>query len=219
MRTMPVIAAMLLSALAMTLSLPAHAQTAPPDGTLEFAIVRGGDEVGFHRFAFRREGDRLMVDITVQAQVRVLGITVYRFTQRASETWRNGRLVAFDSTAHNDGTDVSLRIREGDGGLVAESGGRRVRHPADAILSDVWNPAQRERRSLIHALDGTATPSAVRDLGERTITVQGRPVAAHGWYIDAPPDYQRALWFDASGRLVHLEQRARDGSAVEYRLR
>src|SRR5262249_39780606 len=101
----------------------------------------------------------------------------------------------------------------------AESRGRSVRFPADAIPTDVWNPAQLQRSVLLHSLEGTAVRASTRDLGERTFTVNGRPVATRGTYLDAPPDYQRSLWFDASGRLIHLEQHGRDGSVVEYVLR
>jgi hypothetical protein len=208
-----------LIALGAILGQPAAAQQVPPEGTVEFAIMRNGDQIGTHRLTFRREGDRLLVDLAVNVQVRVLGITAYRFTQTGNEVWRNGRLVALESNGNNDGTAFAVRVREADGGLVAESGGRNVRFPADAIPTDVWNPLQLQRSVLLHSLEGTALRATTRDLGERTFTIGGRAVATRGTYLDAPPDYQRSLWFDASGRLIHLEQRGRDGSLVEYVLR
>src|SRR5215813_2514491 len=108
---------------------PAAAQPVPAEGRLDYAIMRSGDQVGTHTITFRREGDRVIVDIAVDAQVRVLGITAYRFNQRSSETWRNGRLLSLDSTGNNDGTAFSLRAREADGGLVVEAHGRSTRWP------------------------------------------------------------------------------------------
>jgi hypothetical protein len=216
---MRILAILLLSTLFMAPSPSADAQMIPADGRLDFAIVRAGEEIGFHRFVFRRDGDRLVVEIEVQAQVRVLGITVFRFSQHATETWRGGRLVALDSVANNDGTNHVLRVHEGDGGLIAEGDGRIIRHPADAIPTDLWHRGQLERRTLLHSLDGSAAPTTVRDLGERTIMVRGAPVTAHGAFIDARPDYQRELWYDPSGQLVYVAMRGRDGSEVVYRLR
>lgn len=198
---------------------PAAAQPVPPEGRLEYAIVRNGDEIGTHRLLFRREGDLVTVDVSVQVQVRMLGMTVYRFTQTATETWRDGRLLALESTGNNDGTAFALRVREADGGLVAESRGRSVRFPADAIPTNVWHPAQLQRSVLLNSLEGTALRASVRDLGERTFTVRGTPVTARGAYLDATAAYQRSLWFDAAGRLLHLEMHGRDGSLVEYRIR
>jgi hypothetical protein len=199
--------------------MPAAAQPGPPEGTVEYAIMRNGDQIGTHRIVFRRDGDRLMVELAVNVQVRVLGITAYRFTQTGSEVWRNGRLIALESSGDNDGTAYALRVREADGGLVAESRGRSVRFPADTIPTDVWNPLQLQRSVLLNSLEGTALRASTRDLGERSFTVGGRTVATRGTYLDATSDYQRSLWFDASGRLIHLEQHGRDGSLVEYVLR
>ena len=98
---------------------PANAQTLPPDGQVEYAIMRSGDQIGSHRLVFRRDGERLTVDISLNVQVRVLGITAYRFTQSATETWRGGRLVSLDSSGNDDGTPYAVRVREAEGGLVA----------------------------------------------------------------------------------------------------
>ena len=150
---------LLVLALAVALlpgALPAAAQPGPPDGTVEYAIMRNGDQIGSHRLVFRREGDRLTVDINVSVQVRVLGITAYRFTQTARETWRGGRLVTLDSSGNDDGTQYAVRVREADGGLIAESGGRSVRFPAEAVALDVWNPAQLQREVLVDTIEGAA---------------------------------------------------------------
>jgi hypothetical protein len=207
--------AMILSALLLAAS-PARAQAPAPDSVLEYAIVRSGDQIGTHRVAFRRDGDQLRVDISVTVQVRVLGITAYRFTQTATETWRGERLVALESSGNDDGTPYTVRVHEADGGLVAESGGRSVRFPADAVALDVWNPAQLQRAVLIDTIEGAARRPSVRDNGERGFVVHGRPVTARGSLLEVPPDYRRWYWFDTNGRLVHLELRGRDGSLVEY---
>jgi hypothetical protein len=198
---------------------PAGAQQPTPDSTLEYAVMRSGDQIGTHRIAFRRDGEQLRVDISVNVQVRVLGITVYRFTQSATETWRGERLVALESSGNDDGTPYTVRVREADGGLIAESRGNSVRFPAEAVALDVWNPAQLQRAVLIDTIEGAARRPSVRDIGERGFVVHGRPLTARGSLLEVPPDYQRWYWFDANRRLIHLELHGRDGSLVEYILR
>jgi hypothetical protein len=208
-----------LSATGLLAALPAAAQSTPPDSVLEYAIMRSGDQIGTHRIAFRREGDRLTVDINVNVQVRVLGITAYRFTQTARETWRGDRLVTLESSGNDDGTPYTVRVREAEGGLVAEARGNTVRFPAEAVALDVWNPAQLQRSVVIDTIEGAARRPSVRDIGERSFVVNGRPVVARGSLLEVPPDYQRWYWFSANGRLIHLELHGRDGSLVEYVLR
>ena len=94
-----------------------------------------------------------------------------------------------------------------------------MRFPAEAVALDVWNPAQLQRSVLVDTIEGAARRPSVRDLGERSFTVNGQPVTARGSLLEVPPDYRRWYWFDANGRLVHLELRGRDGSLVEYVLR
>lgn len=198
---------------------PAAAQVAPPAGDLNFDIVRQGDVIGYHRFNFAREGDRLTVQIDVNAQVRRLGISVYRFTHRGTETWRGARLVAMETATYDDGTDHTLRVREENGGLTAQSGRAVVtRHPADTIPTNLWHRGAVERRALLNSMDGTVLAVTVQDLGPRSVTARGQAVTTHGWYINGPPAYVRRQWFDAAGRLVAVQQLGKDGSDVEYRL-
>jgi hypothetical protein len=197
-------------------TLPAAAQPGPPEGTVEYAIIRNGDQIGTHRLTFRREGDQLTVDIAVNIQVRVLGITAFRFSQTARETWRGDRLVSLESSGNDDGTPYRVQVRQADGELVAESRGNTVRFPAEAIPIDVWNPAQLQRSVEIDTIEGAARRPSVRDIGERSFTVRGQQVATRGSLLEVPPDYQRWYWFDANGRLIHLELHGRDGSLVEY---
>jgi len=80
----------------------------PVTEDLSFEVWRDGESIGTHALRFTRDGDRLFVDIEVALAVKVLFVTAYRYEQQRREVWKDGRLVAFRSKTHDDGTDYVI---------------------------------------------------------------------------------------------------------------
>src|SRR5215470_6418951 len=90
-------------------ALPVAAATAPqtPPGTIRFAIMRNGEQIGTHAIEISRTGPETNVRITTDLSVKVLFVTAYRLQHSAAERWVNGQLVAFSSTTD----DMARAIR------------------------------------------------------------------------------------------------------------
>ena len=73
---------------------PASAQ--PAAETLQYVIMRKGEQIGTHKFEFHRTGKETSVNIETNVEVKVLFVTAYRFQHVANERWVNERLVALD---------------------------------------------------------------------------------------------------------------------------
>src|ERR1700730_11130574 len=74
---------------------PASAQ--PATETLEYAIMRNGEQIGTHRVERRRT-----------VEVKILLITAYKFQHTAPERWLNGRLAALNSATDDTGPQHKL---------------------------------------------------------------------------------------------------------------
>ena len=66
------------AALLMPLLAPTRAARAD-DTTHEFAVDRNGSPIGHHTLRFRRDGERLTVDIDILLEVKLAFITLYRY--------------------------------------------------------------------------------------------------------------------------------------------
>lgn len=191
----------------------------PAGRLLDFAIIREGAEIGYHRIRFAREDGGLLVDIDVDVRVTALSLTLYRFRHRAREVWDGGKLVRLDSETDEDGTPHSLSVVEQGDKYVVTHNGATTRVQSGQIPTSLWNRAAIERSTLLDSLRGDLMPTTVTRLGPGRLNVQGHDLEVEGYDIDARPDFKRRIWFDNAGRLVAVRLEGRDGSQIAYRLR
>ena len=100
-------------------SLPqaAHASGLPVPAArrLGFRVVRNGSTIGQHVLNFEADGPRLVVRVEVDLAVGFGPITLYRYRHRATETWQDGRVVAFQAETNDDGSVRTVAMRaQGD---------------------------------------------------------------------------------------------------------
>ncbi len=206
--------------LALTAALWAGAVQAvpgiPPGGSLNFKVLRDGDEVGTHtlHFAENAGATRVEVETHVNVTLPFLGVSVYHFDHQGAETWRDGALVALESRTDDDGDAHQLTVtRSGDRLHVRSENGEH--HSAGTLLpASLWNPGLVHHRVLLNTLDGREMPVAVSDEGEETIEVNGATVRARHYRLTG--GLNRELWYDPQGVLVKVSFAAKDDSRIDY---
>src|SRR5712664_419264 len=82
--------------------MPATKVASQPTETMQFAIMRNGEQIGTHAIEISRKGPETNVRITTDLTVKVLFVTAYRLQHAATERRVNGQLVALDSTTDNN---------------------------------------------------------------------------------------------------------------------
>jgi hypothetical protein len=214
-RTIPVCVVFMVAAISGAAAL----EGVPANGALEFAVIRQGGEIGDHRITFKRDGNRLIVDISVDTRVRILGLTVFRFVHRSQEIWEGERLVALTSETDDDGTPHTLALALSGSELQGVHNGTPVVVHGDQIPISLWNPAELTRDQLLNSIHGGLMPTTVTKLGRIDVKHRGTTVAAEEYLIDAKPDFKRWVAFDPAGTLVYVRLYGRDGSEVTYELR
>ena len=86
--------------------------------------------------------------------IPVLGITLFRFTHRAEEVWRDGRLQALVTTTDDDGTPWHVELRHLAGALRGRVNGEDVELPGDAIPASLWHRDTTTIPVLLDTIDG-----------------------------------------------------------------
>lgn len=184
---------------------------------LEFTVLRDGDPIGTHSIEIDREAGRTDVDIRTDVAVKLAFVTVYNFNHEGHETWREGRLVAYESKTDDDGTDKSLRARATGGRLVVDGSAAKYEAEPAIVPASLWNPQTVSQSRLLNTLDGSEMAVKVTDAGEETVQVRGEPVKARHYAIEG--ELNREVWYDAGGTLVKVRFSADDGSDIQYLLR
>lgn len=122
--------------------------------TLEFDVLRDGAPIGTHRVTVERDGDDTRATIEIDMAVRLAFVTVYRYTHRSTELWRDGRLVSLDARTDDNGTRTQVSARATDAGLAIDGSGGRYVAPAETVPTSYWNREKVMRSPLLDTQSG-----------------------------------------------------------------
>ncbi|MDH0863825.1 DUF6134 family protein [Mitsuaria sp. GD03876] len=180
-------------------------------GTWSFDVRLGGKPIGTHRFVVDGPEDARRVASTARFDVKLLGLTVYRYRHEATERWRGDCLAEIHSRTDDDGkaAQVDQRLEEGA--------------PAPCLMSYAyWHPELTRQRRLLNPQTGALDEVRIERLPDAPIRVGGATVEASRWRIAAtsagvPQDL--TLWRDrADGRWIGLDARVKGDRILTYRL-
>ena len=196
---------------------PVAKADAEETGHLTFAIDRDGNQIGTHRIAFRRSGDRLTVKVAIDIEVGLGPIPLYTYTHRNTTTWRNGHLMAMDTTTDDNGEEFFVKARRTDDGrLAVETRDGRRTVAGDLLPSTYWMTATAEASRLLNTQKGGVDAVTIAPKGRKPVALPGGgEVEAQGYDMDGGIDAD--IWYAPDGRLVGLKFTAR-GATVRYDL-
>lgn len=182
-----------------------------------FSIFYKGDKIGAHTISNTPATGETRVTTEINMLVKAWFFTVFSFSHRSEENWRNGMLVSLKSDTMEHGERVSVvgssvsrgfRVVSKDGAFIA---------PASALTSNsLWTPAVLEQETVIDAQHGGIIGVSVRKLDDERVMIAGGQVHA-ARYRFISPYLAGSIWYDDLSRWVHGEFE-RDGAKVEYRL-
>ena len=179
----------------------APADSIPASGRLSFDVIRKGKDIGDYVLTFRGNGSDLTVDLRtdVKVKVPVVGVSVYTFNQRSTETWHGGKLAALSSKTDDNGTPHDISV------------GATPLIPASLWAADLVGA-----RQVLNTIDGSTDAIQVRNLGAESVATGAGAVQATHYAVTG--GLNRDLWY-ADGKLVHVRFAAEDGSVIDYALR
>lgn len=167
-----------------------------------FRVFLDEREIGHHHFTLRTDGGARELRSEARFQVRLLGVTVYRYAHDAMERWRGECLQALDSTTDDNGDREKVDWRGEPGGC--------------ALSFAYWNPKILQGGRLLNAQTGRFEPVTVTSRGEETIEVRGRPTLSQRYRL-AGSNLAIDVWY-AGAQWVALESAAKGGRRLRYRL-
>jgi hypothetical protein len=201
---------------ALALAIPWAAGPAPADALAPnewtFGVYLDEKRIGTHRFAIEPDSDgRVRVTSDARFDVKVLGVTVFRYRHTAQELWHDGCLVALETTTQVNRKQYRVAGAPSSEGFEiateGDAGARREVLPACVATYAYWNPDLLSRHAaLLNAQTGDYQPVS------RLVTEAGTlELAGEGFTIGL-------RYRDGDGLWEGLRTTTRDGRALDYRL-
>lgn len=182
-----------------------------------FSVLYEGDKIGTHTVLYSSETGETHVATDVSLLVKVAFFTLFKFTHRSSETWRDGRLVSLRSVTVEHGATLLVEGRATPQGFRVESkGGPFIASAATLTSNSLWTPAVLEQEMVVDAQHGGVIGISARKFAEEQIVVAGRNIPATR-YTFMTPYLAGGIWYDQDNLWVRGEFEI-DGSMIQYEL-
>lgn len=186
-------------------------------GERRFSVLYAGNRIGAHTISYSAATGQTRITTEIDLVVKALFFTVFAYSHRSEEIWRDGRLMSLNSKTVEDGetlhvagaaTPQGFRVVSRAGPFMAASG---------ALTSNsLWTPAVLEQDTVIDAQHGGVIGVSARKIGDEEIEISGRQVRATR-YRFITPYLAGSIWYTESSQWVRGDFE-RDGSKILYRL-
>jgi len=199
-----------------------------------YSVLRNGQPIGQHTLRFEQRGAERVVTIAINFDVKLLGVTAYRFVHQGREVWRGDHLQSLETSSDNNGRRYTVRARGTPAGLVVDressgevansaaavfsgfAGPERVREtlPVGTLPSSFWNLRQVQQSLLLNTSTGKPSRLQITPMGRETVRIASGNVQATRYRYSG--DLKLDQWFDDRGRWVRMSFVAFEGSRIEY---
>ena len=187
------------------------------DREWNFRVLLDGEEIGWHRYVVRGDGESTEVESRAQFDVRFLFLNAYRYRHEARERWRGACLDGLESRTETNGSVERVAATTHDAALVVAGPSGDARLPGCVMSFAYWDPRILSADRLLNSQTGALLPVRVDSRGTEQVSIAGRSIPASRHRLSAP-DLQIDLWY-ADGRWVALEAPTPGGRLLRYELR
>lgn len=183
----------------------------------QFDVLLDGRPIGTHRFEVTPTADGERVVSQAQFNVRLLGITVYRYRHEAREHWQDGCLLSLESTTQDNGETLTVRGAQRDGAFRLE-GTQAAQEPVPcAVAYAYWDPARLlAQRQLLNPQTGRFDAVTFTEQGAALLAQGGQTVPARQVQL-RNAEGAIDLWYAQDGRWLQLATAARGNRQLLYR--
>ena len=197
----------------------ASADSGAPRHSLEFDVLLGNKPIGLHRFDITAgPGQSRLINSEASFDVRILGITAYRYRHRALERWEDGCLRELEATTDDNGDRLRIAAVPAAGALQLTGSGGVATLPGCTRTYAYWDRSALEQARLLNPQTGQLDPVSFTRVGTERIVVQGREVAAERHRL-ATGKFTMDLWYSTDGQWLQLDSTTQNGRRLRYRLR
>jgi hypothetical protein len=207
------LAALLLAANAVADSPAAQADHL---GHFDYKVLRNGEHIGYNRVEAKPMTDGAGLEMTYDLVLEVTFgfLTVYSYSHRRSEIWRDGKLVQSEGHTIKNGKDYVIEVEAVDDGYLRTVNGKREKLAPDWAPLTFWNLNELKDR---HAF------FSVADDQLEDLNIALEEVARPNWWQGSgrlahyamTGDKEKDLWFDEHNHLVRVAFRNR-GALIEF---
>ena len=192
---------------------------------LEFDLYRNNLLIGEHIYLFNRNGQNLTVYNKINFEIKILGITLYKYFSKGQEQYIDGKFHSFSSMTKQNKKEKFVKIYKNEDQFFIEGSSYKGEAPKDFIIGTWWNHLIVKSNAQISAASGRIIEQNVKFIGKETIKINNEKYSAlrfHFFSSDPSLSKDKKLnmdvWYDEKSLMWLKASFDKDGY-WEYRLK
>ena len=176
----------------------------PESNRLAYEVTRKGKRHGFQVFEFSRDAaGNLIVDVHIEINFKFGPITLFRYSHKNREVWRDGVVQSVVSRTNNNGEAEFANLQR-EGASLIGSGTKYEGQLDDPIMpTSYFNPNFIRQTRFVSTQDGRLMKADVEELGRETLNLPNGQVEATRFRLAGKLAID--IWYTDAGQWVQTE--------------
>ena len=181
---------------------------------IDFVVYRNGSKVGYHHVKFSQEDKYLKVDISCEIKINFLFFNAFHFKYNSEARWAGGILEQLQVSVDDDGEKFSMKAVSRGQIVEVESLNGKYNVSRPLFPTNHWHASVLKQISVLNTLTGRMNNVTIVPQGSELISTEKGQIRAVRYKYNG--DLENEVWYDAEGRWVKMQFKARDGSIIDY---
>ena len=140
---------------------------------LEYELFRNNQSIGYHKYVFNREGDKLSIDSEVSFKITKLGVNLYNYFAKSKENYNKGIFKSYTSKTKQNKKDryVNIDIDPNDKNLIIDGSSYKGKANKNFIVGTWWNHEIIKAKAQISGISGRIIEQTVTFVGKEEVKI------------------------------------------------
>ena len=140
---------------------------------LEYELFRNNKSIGYHKYDFIRDADKLSIISEVNFKITKLGVDLYKYFAKSEENYQKGNFKSYSSTTKQNKKDryVNIKTDADNKNLIIDGSSYKGKADINFIVGTWWNHEIIKAKAQISGISGRIIEQTVTFIGKEQINI------------------------------------------------
>jgi len=140
---------------------------------LEYELFRNNKSIGYHKYDFIRDTDKISVVSEVNFKITKLGVNLYKYFAKSEENYQKGNFKSYSSTTKQNKKDryVNIKTDADNKNLIIDGSSYKGKADINFIVGTWWNHEIIKAKAQISGISGRIIEQTVTFIGKEQINI------------------------------------------------
>ena len=140
---------------------------------LEYELFRNNQSIGYHKYDFKRNDDKLTILSEVSFKITKLGVDLYKYFAKSEENYLKGDFKSYYSKTKQNKKDryVNIEFDPTKNNLIIDGSSYKGEANKEFIVGTWWNHEIVQAKAQISGISGRIIPQTVTFIGKEEVTI------------------------------------------------